>query len=65
MRGDEEALISAGIDAYVPKPVCAKQLFKTIADVLSRAEDVSGRIAGNGGTLHGASVQDRREACPA
>jgi CheY-like chemotaxis protein len=34
MRGDEEALISAGMDAYVPKPVCAQRLFKTITDVL-------------------------------
>jgi PAS domain S-box-containing protein len=72
MRGDEEALISAGIDAYVPKPVCAQQLFKTIAEVLSRAEDVSGRTyaAGLPGTqagsrLHEASVEDRRGACPA
>jgi CheY-like chemotaxis protein len=35
LRGDEEALISAGVDAYVPKPVCAQRLFNTIAEVLS------------------------------
>jgi PAS domain S-box-containing protein len=43
MRGDEEALISAGIDAYVPKPVCAQRLFNTIAEVLSGSRQPSPR----------------------
>ena len=36
IRGDEETLLDAGMDAYVPKPVCAERLFAVVADVVRR-----------------------------
>ena len=36
MSGDEAALLHAGMDAYVPKPVCAERLFAVIGEVISR-----------------------------
>jgi HPt (histidine-containing phosphotransfer) domain-containing protein len=35
MKGDRERCLAAGMDGYVAKPIRAKQLFQTIADVLS------------------------------
>ena len=36
MSGDEAALLHAGMDAYVPKPVCAERLFAVIGEVMLR-----------------------------
>jgi len=36
MKGDEEKCLAAGMDAYVAKPIRARQLFETIARVLGR-----------------------------
>lgn len=36
MKGDEEICLAAGMDAYVAKPIRARQLFETIARVLGR-----------------------------
>src|ERR1051326_5812062 len=36
MSGDEPALLHAGMDAYVPKPVCAERLFAVIGEVMLR-----------------------------
>jgi CheY-like chemotaxis protein len=36
MKGDRERCLEAGMDAYVPKPIRARQLFETIGHVLSR-----------------------------
>jgi CheY-like chemotaxis protein len=36
MKGDRERCLEAGMDAYVPKPIRAQQIFEAIDQVLSR-----------------------------
>jgi len=39
MRGDEEKIIGAGCDAYLPKPINTRELPRLVAEMLQRQED--------------------------
>ena len=39
MRGDEEKVVEAGCDAYLPKPINTRELPRLVAEMLQRQED--------------------------
>ncbi len=39
MRGDEEKIVGAGCDAYLPKPINTRELPRLVAEMLQRQED--------------------------
>jgi CheY-like chemotaxis protein len=43
MAGDRTRFLDGGMDAYIAKPIRSRELFDTIADVVSRRNNRNGR----------------------